>query len=100
MITFIAAVANVVALGARETEIVYIESLRFNTRSPSGWIMLVTIVVLPLDIFILVVRFLNFSVVIDYFKIALIIVSGTHSCLHWINFCTLLAYPEGVAKNS
>ena len=37
--------------------------------------MLVTIIVIPLDIFILVVRFLNFSVVIDFFKIALGIVS-------------------------
>ena len=76
VLVFICVCANVGALGAPETQVMRIEDLRFDTRSPSGWILLVTLIVIPLDIVIFVVRFLNFSIVIDHIKISLGIVSG------------------------
>lgn len=75
MLVFISTVSTVRALSTRTTNNTDIESLRFDTRSPSGWLMLVNIIVLPLDISILIIRFLNFSVVIDHIKIFLGIVS-------------------------
>ena len=72
---FILAAATVGALSAPRTEVAPIESLRFNTRSPSGWLLLVTLIVLPLEVFLLIVRFLNFTWVIEHIKIALGIVS-------------------------
>lgn len=75
-LVFILAVATVDALSAPRTGVDPIESLRFNTRSPSGWLLLVTLIVLPLEVFLLVARFLNFSWVIEHIKIALGIVSG------------------------
>ena len=80
-LVFISVIANVGALGAMKTMVPAIEALRFNTRSPSGWILLVTLIVLPLDIIILVVRFLNLSIVIDHIKIALGIVSQDKVCV-------------------
>ena len=76
LLVFISVCANVGALGAPRTAVPSIEDLRFNTRSPSGWILLVTLIVIPLDIIVFAVRFLNFSIVIDHIKIALGIVSG------------------------
>ena len=80
-LVFILAAATVSALSAPRTQIDPIESLRFNTRSPSGWLLLVTLIVLPLEVFLLVARFLNFSWVIEHIKIALGIVSGDTVCL-------------------
>ena len=74
-LVFILAAATVGALGAPRTEVRPIESLRFNTRSPSGWLLLVTLIMLPLEVFLLIARFLNFSWVIEHIRIALGIVS-------------------------
>jgi hypothetical protein len=75
LLVFILVAATVGALSAPRTEVLPIESLRFNTRSPSGWLLLVALIVLPLEIFLLIVRFLNFTWVIEHIKIALGIVS-------------------------
>lgn len=81
LLVFILAAATVGALSAPRTEVRHIESLRFNTRSPSGWLLLVTLIVLPLEVFLLIARFLNFSWVIEHIKIALGIVSeAVHVC--------------------
>lgn len=76
LIVFIVVAVAVGALSAPRTNVNPIESLRFNTRSPSGWLMLVAIVVLPLETCLLIIRFLNFSWVIEHIKIALGIVSN------------------------
>ena len=75
LLVFIVVAATVGALGAPRTANPQVESLRFNTRSPSGWLLLVTVIVLPLEVFLLIARFLNFSWVIEHIKIALGIVS-------------------------
>ena len=75
MLAFICAIASVRDLGAPDTPIRSIENLRFNTRSPSGWLLLVILIALPLEIFILIVRFLNFPIVNKYSTIFLTVVS-------------------------
>lgn len=83
LLVFILVAAAVGALSAPRTQVTYIESLRFNTRSPSGWLLLVTLIVMPLEVFLLIVRFLNFTWVIEHIKLALGIVSepATHVCV-------------------
>ena len=90
VLVFILVAASVGALSAPRTGNPEIESLRFNTRSPSGWLLLVTLIVLPLEVFLLIVRFLNFSWVIERIKIALGIVS---EAVH-IQYHNVVGLPE------
>ena len=94
MLAFICAVALVRDLGAPDTPIQTIENLRFNTRSPSGWILLVVLIALPLEIIILIARFLNFPIVNKYSVIFLVVVSlawAWHCHLHSL-LCSMYIY--------
>ncbi len=88
-------------LGEPETPLPSIEALRFDTRSPSGWILLVTLFVLPLESLILIIRFLNFPVVNKYSGIWITIVSK----LNWyagiyIHIIICNSYvPHGLSKD-
>ncbi len=67
MLALIGSIASVRDLGEPDTPLPSIEALRYNTRSPSGWILLVTIIAIPLESLILIIRFLNFPIVNKYF---------------------------------
>lgn len=76
IITFIASIAAMRNLSAPKTEIRFIEDLRFDTRSPGGWILLLTLFAMPLTILALVARFLDVQFLNSKTKIILIIVSS------------------------
>ncbi len=86
MLAFIGSIAAVRDLGEPETPLPSIEALRYMTRSPSGWVLLVTLIALTLEVLILIVRFLSFAAVNKYSTVFIIIVSGTHvlNLLHLI----------------
>ena len=73
-ITFISCIALVDALSAERTRVRLIEDLRFDTRSPSGWTLLLCLIAIPLSIILLVVRFLDLKFIINNRKIFLIVV--------------------------
>lgn len=75
IITFIASIALAQNLSARETEIEPIESLRFDTRSPVGWLLLLAIFAIPLTLFFLALRFVEVEFIKKKAKIILIVVS-------------------------
>jgi len=75
VIVFICTAAVVGALSHSETPFDPIELLRFNSRSPSGWILLVTILAMPYSVFFLVLRFLDAVCVVRNVKVFVIIVS-------------------------
>ncbi len=77
VLAFIGGIAAVRDLGEPETPVAPIEALRYRTRSPSGWILLVTLIALTLEVLILIVRFLGFPAVNKYSTIFIVIVSGT-----------------------
>lgn len=75
VITFISSAAAARALSAPRTEIKLIEDLRFDTRSPVGWILLLTLLSIPFLSILLAIRFLNIKIIIEHFKLFLIIVN-------------------------
>ena len=58
-ITFIASIAAASALSAQRTRIRFIEDLRYDTRSPVGWIIVMGLFAIPLTAIPLVLRFLD-----------------------------------------
>ena len=84
LVTFICVASSVSSLSARETPLTLIEQLRFDTRSPTGWILLLTIVSLPIILVLFIFRFLDFTILVNYRKIILIVVS------HFSTFLALL----------
>ncbi len=64
MLAFIGSIAAARDLGEPETPLPSIEALRYMTRSPSGWVLLVALIALTLEVLILIVRFLSFAAVI------------------------------------
>lgn len=62
-------------LSAERTEVNQIESLRFDTRSPVGWILLLTLFAIPIMLILLALRFVDIRIINNHTKIILIIVS-------------------------
>lgn len=77
VVTFICSITAVSALSAISPQIRPVEELRFNTRSPSGWILLLNIFALPLLALLLALRFLDIKFLNNHQKIFLSIVSLT-----------------------
>lgn len=75
VITFISSAAAARALSAPRTEIRFIEDLRFDTRSPVGWILLLTLLSIPFLSILLAIRFLNIKIIVEHFKLFLVIVN-------------------------
>ena len=72
--TFFAAIAAAAALSAQRSEVRFIEDLRFNTRSPLGWILLLCIFAIPIAAISLIIRLLDVRVITNYRKILLFVV--------------------------
>ena len=79
IITFIASIAAVSNLSAEKTRVRFIEDLRFDTRSPVGWLLLLTIFAIPWTIFLLALRFVEEESIKKKTKIILIVVSVWHT---------------------
>lgn len=74
-IGFICSIASVAALSAERTGISFVEDLRFDTRSPTGWLLLVNIIALPLAVVLLLLRFLDVRFIIKNTRVFLMVVS-------------------------
>lgn len=61
LLVFITSIAAVSALSAPRTIISAIEDLRFDSRSPTGWLLLLAIIALPLSAALLVFRLITFQ---------------------------------------
>ena len=85
VVTFICSAAAAGALSAERTGIIFVEDLRFDTRSPVGWILLLAILSLPLLLLLLVVRFVDVRFISERGSIFLIIVSE-FEILVWLNY--------------
>ena len=75
MVAFLTSIATVSNLSAQRTEVKAVEDLRFDTRSPTGWLLLVTIFAIPFLLLLLTLRFVDVRFINSKAKIILIIVS-------------------------
>jgi hypothetical protein len=75
IITFIASISAVQNLSAERTEVRFIEDLRFDTRSPVGWLLLLTLFAIPFTLCLVILRFVSLEFINNKIKIILVVVS-------------------------
>lgn len=73
-VTFFACIAAASDLSAPRTQIQFIEDLRFDTRSPVGWLLVLCLFAFALTPILLAMRFLDIRFITTRRKIFFIVV--------------------------